>query len=77
MYSSAFSNGKIDLISSGEISSIDAISCDVRKPSKKCTNGMLLSIADRCATSARSCASCTECDDRYAKPVVRVWNTSP
>jgi hypothetical protein len=41
------------------ISSYVLISCDVRKPSKKCRNGSPVRIVVRCATAARSCASWT------------------
>ena len=53
-----------------------AISCEVRKPSKKCRNGMRDASVAACAISAPSCASCTEADDSKAKPVVRAAITS-
>ena len=52
------------------------ISCEVRKPSKKCRNGTRDRSVAACAISARSCASCTEPEDSRAKPVVRVAITS-
>ena len=45
------------------------ISCEVRKPSKKCTNGTRDSSVAICAIAARSWASCTEADASCAKPV--------
>src|ERR1019366_3556522 len=47
------------------------ISCEVRKPSKKCTKGTRDRSVAACAISAASCASWTEPDDNRAKPVVR------
>ena len=52
------------------------ISCDVRKPSKKCTNGTRDSSVAICAMAARSCASCTEADASCANPVARTAITS-
>ncbi len=51
-------------------------SCDVRKPSKKWTKGILLESVAAWLTAARSCASWTEDDDRMAKPVWRTAITS-
>ena len=51
-------------------------SCEVRKPSKKCTNGTRVSSVAACATSARSWASCTDADASSAKPVWRTAITS-
>ena len=48
--------------SSSESVSIVLSSWEVRKPSKKCTNGTRVASVAACATSARSCASCTEAD---------------
>ena len=44
--------------SSSESSSIVLSSCEVRKPSKKCTNGTRVESVAAWATAARSCASC-------------------
>ncbi len=51
-------------------------SCEVRKPSKKCTNGTRDSSVAACATAARSCASCTDAEHSRAKPVWRAAITS-
>ncbi len=51
-------------------------SCDVRNPSKKCTNGTRVWSVAACATSARSWASCTEAEASSAKPVWRTAITS-
>ncbi len=51
-------------------------SCEVRKPSKKCTNGTRVRSVAACATSARSCASCTDAAASSAKPVWRTAITS-
>ena len=51
-------------------------SCEVRKPSKKCTNGTRERSVAACATSARSCASCTDADASSAHPVWRTCMTS-
>ncbi len=56
--------------------SMVSIWLDVRHPSKKWQTGRPPSIAARCATRARSIVSCTEADDRYAKPDARVAITS-
>ncbi len=53
-----------------------ATSCEVRKPSKKCTNGTREARVDAWATSARSWASCTEADASIAQPVGRAAITS-
>ena len=64
------------LTSSSERTSILLTSCDVRNPSKKCTNGMRDANVALCATSARSCASCTELEQSIAQPVIRAAMTS-
>ncbi len=51
-------------------------SCDVRKPSKKWRKGIREDRVAACATSARSCASCTDDEQSSAKPVVRAAITS-
>lgn len=51
-------------------------SCEVRKPSKKWTNGTRVRRVAACATSARSCASCTEAEASNANPVWRTAITS-
>ena len=51
-------------------------SCEVRKPSKKCTNGTRVRNVAAWATRARSWASCTEADDSRANPVWRTAMTS-
>ena len=51
-------------------------SCEVRKPSKKCMNGMRDSSVAICATRARSAASCTELEASMAQPVERQAITS-
>ena len=51
-------------------------SCEVRNPSKKCTNGTRVRSVAACATSAMSCASCTDADASRAKPVWRTAITS-
>jgi hypothetical protein len=48
----------------------------VRNPSKKCRNGMRDSSVAAWATSARSCASCTDDAASIANPVVRAAITS-
>src|SRR6185436_18450859 len=53
-------------------------SCEVRKPSKKCRNGMRDSSVAACAIKALSCASCTDAELSSANPVERgaaTWNT--
>ena len=57
-------------------SSIVLISCDVRNPSKKCRNGTRDRSVAAWATSAKSCASCTELDASIANPVDRAAITS-
>ncbi len=52
------------------------ISCDVRKPSKKCRNGTLALSVAACDTAAKSWASCTELAHSIAKPVERAAITS-
>ena len=51
-------------------------SCEVRNPSKKCTNGTRVWSVAACATSARSWASWTEAEASSAKPVWRTAITS-
>ncbi len=48
----------------------------VRKPSKKCTNGTRERSVAEWATSAKSCASCTEDAASIAQPVMRAVITS-
>ena len=55
---------------------MQAISCEVRKPSKKCRNGTRARSVAACAISAKSCASCTELEASIAKPVWRHAMTS-
>ena len=56
--------------------SIFCTSWEVRKPSKKCMNGTRDSSVAACATSARSCASCTSEEAIIAMPVWRQAMTS-
>ena len=51
-------------------------SCDVRNPSKKNSTGTRDSSVATCATSARSCASCTDDAASIAKPTMRALITS-
>ena len=51
-------------------------SCEVRNPSKKCTNGTRVASVAACATSARSWASWTDAEASSAKPVCRTAITS-
>ena len=51
-------------------------SCDVRKPSKKCTNGTRDRNVAAWATAAKSCASCTLPAASIAQPVERTCITS-
>jgi hypothetical protein len=51
-------------------------SCEVRKPSKKWTNGTRARSVAAWAISAKSCASCTEPEQSMAKPADRVAITS-
>ena len=51
-------------------------SCEVRNPSKKCTNGTLVASVAACATTARSWASWTDAAASNAKPVCRTAITS-
>ena len=62
--------------SSSESGSIVFSSCEVRKPSKKWMNGTRDRSVAACATTARSCASCTESEASSAKPVPRAAITS-
>jgi hypothetical protein len=56
--------------------SIFVSSCDVLKPSKKCTKGTRASSVAACALTARSCASCTDAEPSIANPVDRIAITS-
>ena len=62
--------------SSCSSSAILSISCDVRNPSKKWRNGTRDRSVAAWATSAKSCASCTEPAASIAQPVVRACMTS-
>ena len=62
--------------SSSESISIVFSSCEVRNPSKKCTNGTRVASVAACATSARSWASWTDAEASSAKPVWRTAITS-
>ena len=70
------SSGTSARTSSSESSSIVFSSCEVRNPSKKCTNGTRVRSVAACATSARSWASCTDAEASSAKPVWRTAITS-
>ncbi len=48
----------------------------MRNPSKKCTNGTRVASDAACATTARSCASCTDPEHSSANPVCRTAITS-
>ena len=48
----------------------------MRNPSKKCTNGTRVDSVAACATSAMSCASCTDAEASSANPVWRTAITS-
>ena len=52
------------------------ISWLVRKPSKKCSIGTLPAIALRCATTAKSAASCTDAAQSIPQPALRTAITS-
>ena len=56
--------------------SITFTSCEVRKPSKKCTKGTRERSVAAVAIAAKSCASCTSEEQRNAKPVPRAAITS-
>ncbi len=56
--------------------SIFDTSCEVRKPSKKCSTGTRPASVAAVAMAAKSCASCTEFEASRAKPVARVDITS-
>src|SRR5512140_3274420 len=56
--------------------SILRTSCEVRKPSKKWRNGTRASSVAAWETRARSCASCTEPEASWAKPIWRQAITS-
>ncbi len=62
--------------SSSSSSSIFATSCEVRKPSKKWTNGTRLFSVARWEMSAKSWASCTELEASRPNPVWRTAITS-
>ncbi len=64
------------LMSSSESIAIFDTSWEVRKPSKKWRNGTRDFKVAGWATSARSCASCTEAEASIAHPVVRAAITS-
>ena len=51
-------------------------SCEVRNPSKKCTNGIRVASVAAWAASARSCASWTDVEASSANPVCRTAITS-
>ena len=70
------SRSSSDVSEASSMSSIFWISCEVRKPSKKCRNGTRAFRATRCATPARSITSCTDDVASMAKPVWRVAMTS-
>ena len=53
-----------------------ATSCEVRKPSKKCSTGTRDPSASVCETAARSWASCTPELDSIVQPVMRAAMTS-
>ena len=62
---------------SSSLSSVSVlISCEVRNPSKKCMNGTRDRSVAACASSAASCASCTELEASWAKPAARTAITS-
>ncbi len=63
-------------MSASSSNAILAISCDVRKPSKKCRNGTRDRNVAAWDTSAKSCASCTEPAESIAQPVLRACITS-
>ncbi len=75
-WASTRSSSIIARTSASESSVILLISCEVLKPSKKWRNGTRASRVAAWATSARSCASWTELEHSWAKPVVRVAMTS-
>jgi hypothetical protein len=52
------------------------ISCEVRKPSKKCSTGIRERSVTACATAARSWASCAFPEQSSAIPVMRADITS-
>ncbi len=62
--------------SSSASSAILFTSCEVRKPSKKWTNGTRDASVAMCEMAARSWASCTEEEASIAQPVDRVAITS-
>ena len=70
------SRSSIAVRAASSISSIFWISCDVRKPSKKCRNGTRALSETMWAMPARSITSCTDEVASMAKPVWRVAITS-
>ena len=68
--------GNISRSSSSSTAAIFETSCEVRKPSKKCSTGMRPASVAAEAITAMSCASCTEFEASSAKPVPRVAITS-
>ena len=72
----SFATLEEDVRAASSISSIFWISCEVRKPSKKCMNGTRERSVEVCAIAAMSCASCTELEQSIAKPVWRQLITS-
>ncbi|CSB01857.1 Uncharacterised protein [Vibrio cholerae] len=61
---------------SSESGSIWVMACEVRNPSKKCTNGKRHCKALKVAMAARSCASCALLAQSIATPVWRMAITS-
>ena len=74
--SASASRSSIAVRAASSISSIFWISCEVRKPSKKCRNGTRDLSVTMCATPARSITSCTDEVASMANPVWRVAMTS-
>ena len=66
------SQGIMEFMVSSGSSVIEAISCDVRQPSKKWTTGNDAFKAMMCDINARSCASCTEWEFIMMQLVCRV-----
>jgi hypothetical protein len=75
-WASTCSASTIARSTSSSSGSIVATSWEVRKPSKKCRNGIRLRSVAAWAIAAMSCASCTEPDASIAKPVPRQAITS-
>ena len=64
-------------LSSSSVSLVRVLSsCEVRKPSKKCTIGSRVRSVAECATAAMSWASCTEAELSRQTPVCRTAMTS-